>query len=80
MLVLTRRVGQSVVIGADVVVTVVDVRNGQVRIGVDAPRRVQVHREEVFHQIAAENAAAVRDARQTADALRVRPGRRGGAD
>lgn len=74
MLVLTRRSGQSIMIGNDVKVTVLEIRNDQVRIGFDAPRRVQVHREEVYEQIARENAAAIRDVRSTADALRgVRP-------
>ena len=70
MLVLTRRVGQSIMIGNDVKVTVLEIRNDQVRIGVDAPRRVQVHREEIYEQIARENAAAIRDARQASEALR----------
>ena len=48
MLVLTRRANQSIMIGDDVVVTVLDVRGDQVRIGIKAPRSVDVHREEVF--------------------------------
>ena len=48
MLVLTRRANQSIMIGDDVVVTVLDVRGDQVRIGIKAPRSVGVHREEVF--------------------------------
>lgn len=51
MLVLTRRVSQSIVIGKDVVVTVLEVRGDQVRIGVTAPREVDVHREEVFLEL-----------------------------
>ena len=51
MLVLTRRRDESIVIGQDVRVTVLDVRGDQVRIGIDAPRGVQVHREEVFREI-----------------------------
>lgn len=78
MLVLTRRPGESIVIGQDVVVTVLEVRHDQVRIGIDAPRSVQVHREEVFRQVAAENTAAVASAerartllgRRTPDAVR----------
>lgn len=58
MLVLSRRPGQSIVVGNQVVVTVLEVRGDQVRIGVDAPREVQVHREEVFRQLEAENAQA----------------------
>jgi carbon storage regulator CsrA len=48
VLVLTRRANQSIMIGEDVVVTVLDVRGDQVRIGIKAPRSVEVHREEVF--------------------------------
>ena len=48
MLVLTRRANQSIMIGDDIVVTVLDVRGDQVRIGIKAPRSVDVHREEVF--------------------------------
>lgn len=58
MLVLSRRVGESIVIGGNVVVTVLDVRGEVVRVGVRAPRDVQVHREEVFREVQASNAAA----------------------
>ena len=68
MLVLTRRPGESIVIGNDIVVTVLEVRSDQVRIGIDAPRNVQVHREEVFRQMVSENAAAVASA-SAAEAL-----------
>ena len=51
MLVLTRRANQSIVIGNDVVVTVLEVRGDQVRLGIKAPREVSVHREEVFAEI-----------------------------
>jgi len=51
MLILTRRVGESVNIGSDVVVEVVAIKGNQVRIGVEAPRSVPVHREEVFNRI-----------------------------
>ena len=51
MLVLTRRANQSIMIGADVVVTVLEVRGDQVRIGIDAPRSISVHREEVFREL-----------------------------
>ena len=58
MLVLSRRVGESVVIGNDVVVTVLEVRGDIIRLGVDAPREVPVHRSEVFEAIEAANKAA----------------------
>lgn len=51
MLILTRRVGDSVVIGEDVIVTVIEVDGRQVRIGIKAPKTVPVHREEIFERI-----------------------------
>ena len=51
MLILTRRVGESVVIGEDVTVTVLGVKGNQVRIGINAPKSVAVHREEIFERI-----------------------------
>jgi carbon storage regulator len=54
MLILTRRVGETVVIGNDVDVTVLGVKGNQVRLGVKAPRDVTVHREEIFQRICRE--------------------------
>ena len=51
MLILTRRVGETVMIGEDVTVTVLGVKGNQVRIGINAPRSVAVHREEIFERI-----------------------------
>ena len=51
MLVLTRRIGETVMIGDDVTVTVLGVNGQQVRLGVNAPREVEVHREEIYHKI-----------------------------
>lgn len=51
MLILTRRVGEMVVIGDEVTVTVLGVKGNQVRLGVNAPREVAVHREEIFERI-----------------------------
>jgi carbon storage regulator len=51
MLILTRRVGETVMIGEDVTVTVLGVKGNQVRVGVNAPRDVAVHREEIFERI-----------------------------
>ncbi len=54
MLILTRRVGESIKIGDKVTITVLGVKGNQVRIGVDAPRDVAVHREEIFERIKTE--------------------------
>ncbi|MFC7879661.1 carbon storage regulator CsrA [Isoptericola sp. NPDC057391] len=58
MLVLGRKVGDRILIGDDVVVTVVSAGKDGVRVGIDAPRHVRVHRAEVVDQIAADNRAA----------------------
>lgn len=62
MLVLTRRPGESIRIGNDVIVTVLEVRGDQIRLGVDAPRSVKVHREEVYQEIERTNVEAIASA------------------
>ena len=58
MLILSRRVGQSVVIGDDITITVLRFKKGQVSIGVNAPKEVAVHREEIFDRIQAQSVEA----------------------
>ncbi|GIF24253.1 carbon storage regulator [Actinoplanes tereljensis] len=68
MLVLTRRAGESVMIGNDVIITVLEARGDVIRLGIQAPRDVQVHREEVFRELQAANREA---ASPTDDAVRA---------
>jgi len=68
MLVLTRRAGESVMIGDDVVITVLETRGDVIRLGIQAPRDVQVHREEVYKELQAANREA---ASPTEDAVRA---------
>ena len=56
MLILTRRVGETLMVGDEVTVTVLGVKGNQVRIGVNAPKDVAVHREEIYQRIQNENA------------------------
>ena len=51
MLILTRKVGESVLIGDDISITVLSVRGNQVKLGVEAPKEVSVHREEIYQRI-----------------------------
>ena len=68
MLVLSRSAGESVMIGSDIVVTVLEVRGDVVRIGIDAPRSVRVHREEVYRALEEANRAAAASAGTDAEA------------
>lgn len=58
MLILTRRVGETFIIGDDIRITVCSVRNGQVRIGIEAPKDVSIHRKEVYERIQREEVAS----------------------
>jgi len=62
MLILSRKVNEKVVIGEDITVSIIEVRGDQVRIGIDAPKKVKVFRQEVFDAIKAENEAASKSA------------------
>ncbi len=62
MLVLARKVGQSIVINDNIELLVIEVRGDQVRLGIEAPRAIPVHRKELLEQIRAENVKAADDA------------------
>lgn len=68
MLVLSRKKGQSIIIGDQIEITVVDIQGDIVRIGINAPREVAVYRQEVFEQIRSENQQAI----QQSDGLDAR--------
>jgi carbon storage regulator len=61
VLILTRRVGESLIISDDMKVTVLGIKGNQIRIGVSAPREVAVHREEIYNRILREREQDVRD-------------------
>jgi carbon storage regulator len=80
VLVLSREAGESVVIGGDVVVTVVEVKGDVVRLGIAAPREVQVHREEVFQAVREANLASARASEEAVRGLGRRVRERERAD
>ena len=68
MLILTRRVGETLMIGDDVTVTVLGVKGNQVRIGINAPKDVSVHREEIYERIKNEQAGKTEQVSEAAPA------------
>jgi carbon storage regulator len=69
VLVLTRRANQSIMIGHEIVVTVLEVRGDQVRLGIKAPRSIDVHREEIFLQLQQANRDAVTPSNEVLESL-----------
>ena len=69
MLVLTRKAGESIVVGSDIRITVLAVQGRQIRLGIQAPSNVSVHRGEVYERIKEENERAVRGGKEELKAL-----------
>jgi carbon storage regulator len=67
MLILTRKVGETLMIGNEVTVTVLGVKGNQIRVGINAPKSVAVHREEIFERIKLEQAGAANGAQPQHD-------------
>ncbi len=71
MLVLTRRIGEKVLIGDDVEVTILDIKGDSIRIGIDAPRSTRIQRAEIVEAVRAENAEAAGAGEDAEQALRA---------
>ncbi len=65
MLILTRRIGETIIIGDNVHITILGIKGNQVRVGVNAPKDVAVHREEIYQRIATEKTQSLEDTEQS---------------
>jgi carbon storage regulator len=70
MLVLTRKLGERLKIGHAITVTVIEIKNGQVRLGIEAPPNIAVHREEIYQRIREQNVRATSEAGRLKEAAR----------
>ena len=83
MLILTRKSGEGIRIGDSITLKIIEIRGNQVRVGVEAPRNVSVHREEIYELIQHQNESAAEASPETAELLssmwkdRVKPGESG---
>ena len=69
MLILTRKIGEAIAVGDDIKIRLLEIKGGQVKIGVEAPNEVAVHREEVFLRILEENRKAAMDTPDNLDSI-----------
>ena len=69
MLILTRKPGESIYIGEDVKITIVEIRGHQIRVGIEAPKDMRIYREEIFKQIRTENAEAAESTKKSAQVM-----------
>lgn len=80
MLILSRRVEERIIIGDEIVVSVVDIKGDQVKLGIDAPKEVKVYRHEVYEAIQRENVAAARTGTLLPEIERLAGKKRGGQE